>query len=99
MPDYELDGLRIRVNVSGGTLTDPLPASFAWASCVASRVAGQTVIAGTAAPTGLSVLCTWPADALASGMWQIQVRAGASEATARTVYDEAVRVGDSLRVA
>lgn len=93
---FELDGLRLKVTVAGGTVDDPLPASFGWASALASR-AGSTV-AGTATPTGTDVLCTWAPDALAAGAWLVQVRAGANQGSARTVYSETITISDSLRV-
>lgn len=100
MAIFELDGLRLKVTVSGGTADDPLPVSFGWASAIASRVAASTAqVVGTAAPSGRDILCTWAADALSSGVWMIQVRAGETEATARTVYSEPVTIHDSLRVA
>jgi hypothetical protein len=96
---WELDGLRIRVTVpqTEDTATDPLPVAFGWASAVAKRVSGTQVITGIATPSELSVLCIWPPDALEAGGWRIQVRAGTSEATARTLFDAEVTIQRSLR--
>lgn len=97
---WELDGLRIRVTVptTEETVTDPLPVAFGWASAIAKRVSGAQVVAGMATPSELSVLCIWPPGALDAGVWRIQVRAGASEATARTLFDSDVTIQRSLRL-
>lgn len=97
---YELDGLRLRVTVpaTAGTANDPLPAAFVWASAMAKRASSAQVIAGTATPADLSVLSVWPADALEAGVWRVQVRAGASEGAARTVFDEDVTIQRTLRL-
>jgi hypothetical protein len=43
-----------------------------------------------------TVVATIPKDALSHGVWKLQVRAGATEAHARTVYDGTISVGDSI---
>jgi hypothetical protein len=42
------------------------------------------------------VIATIPKDALTPGNWDIQVRAGATEPHAQTVYDGKITVRDSI---
>lgn len=74
---------------------DWMAAAAGGVKALASR--GGTVVAATATPGAGEVLCVWGPDALTAGMWRVQVRAGAIEATARTVYHEDVRMDDTLR--
>ena len=88
---YDKDGLRLRINLSEADPSDPMPA-FGWASAKAKDTRSAGVISGTATPSGASLLCVWAPDALAAGIWRVQVRAGATEAEARVVFDEDVTI-------
>lgn len=92
---YDADGIRIQFEITGGTLTDPLPV-FGWASAVARAQHASTVIAGTAATDGITATCTWAPNVLTAGIWYIQVRAGAMEAEARVIFDEPITVRKAL---
>ena len=98
---WELDGLRLQVTVpaDSGAGDDQPPTEFLWASAIAKRASGATVVAAdTVTPDGLTVLAVWGASDLTAGVWQIQVRAGASEATASTIYDKVVTLLPSIRL-
>lgn len=94
---WELDGLRLKILAPTALPDDPLPDAFGWAAAVAQREPVGPPVAGSAVPTGLEVLCVWPADALRAGAWRVQVRAGATEAAARTIYDAPITIRPSLR--
>lgn len=100
---WELDGLRLRVTVpaDSGVGDDQPPAAFLWASAIAKRAStGQVIAADDVTLDGLTVLGVWPGggNGLSAGPWQIQMRAGASEATARTIFDDAVTIRPSIRL-
>ena len=92
---YDKDGLRLRVNVTEIDPSDPLPV-FGWASAKAKEARGAAVISGSATPEGASLLCVFAPDALAAGIWRVQVRACATEAEARVVFDEDITLFRAL---
>lgn len=95
---WERDGLRLRVMAPTATVDDPLPAEFGWVSAIARRTPTGPSVAGSATADGLDVLCVWAGGTLTAGRWRVQVRAGETEASARTIYDGTVTMLQTLTV-
>lgn len=86
---YEDDQTVITVEVPS---TSP---TLAWSEATVRR-GSTTVVVSTSITVPRTVVATVPADALTPGLWKLQVRAGATEAQAQTVYDGAIEVRGSI---
>jgi hypothetical protein len=86
---YEADRTIITVEVPSNA------PNLAWSEAIVRK--GNTEIeASTSITAPRTVVVTIPADTLVPGLWAIQVRAGATEAHAQTVYDGSISVRDSI---
>jgi hypothetical protein len=86
---FEADRTTVTVNV-------PLPAPvLAWSEAIVKR--GTTrLVASTLIVAPRTVIVTIPSASMTAGLWKVQVRAGATEAGAQTVYDGNISVRDSI---
>lgn len=94
---YEADGLSFTVGlVAADPQGDPLPVLGFVEARARQWGFGGDGIEGTAIAAGEDVDVSFAAFALRPGTWEVQVRAGATEATARTVYQDLWRIIDSI---
>jgi hypothetical protein len=86
---YEVDRTVVTVEVPSNA---PV---LAWSEATV-RKGNTTLDVSTSITVPRTVIATIPKDALSPGNWDIQVRAGATEPHAQTVYDGKITVRDSI---